>query len=245
MKVNDVVMALVSGVLRKYLLDRAELPEASLVAMVPVSVHDRSDRPGRNQVGDVLQPADPDRRPAERLQVIAGANVAAKEHSSAIGATLLQDWSQSAWLPAVFDRDAGYARSWLTEARPVHNLVISNVPGPQIPLYSSVRGDGATCWGRSSTVQGSTSIVMSLNGKPNVGLISCPDPFPTCGYGGFVSHRIKELLPPAVERPAPTSPGGALRRYGRHESSIRAGARRLVITSAAAVPGPQQCGGRA
>lgn len=49
-KVNDVVMALVSGVLRQYLTDRNELPDSSLVASVPVSVHGRSDRPGRNQV---------------------------------------------------------------------------------------------------------------------------------------------------------------------------------------------------
>src|SRR5690349_9002695 len=49
-KVNDVVMALVSGVLRQYLADRNELPDASLVASVPVSVHGKSDRPGRNQV---------------------------------------------------------------------------------------------------------------------------------------------------------------------------------------------------
>ena len=53
-KVNDVVLALVSGVLRQYMLDRAELPEAPLVAMVPVSVHDRSDRPGRNQVSGMF-----------------------------------------------------------------------------------------------------------------------------------------------------------------------------------------------
>ncbi len=53
-KVNDVVMALVSGVLRKFLVDRGELPDSSLVAMVPVSVHDKSDRPGRNQVSGMF-----------------------------------------------------------------------------------------------------------------------------------------------------------------------------------------------
>ena len=53
-KLNDVVMALVSGVLRKFLHDRGELPDSSLVAMVPVSVHDKSDRPGRNQVSGMF-----------------------------------------------------------------------------------------------------------------------------------------------------------------------------------------------
>ena len=50
-KVNDVVLALVSGVLRRFLLDRGELPDSSLVAMIPVSVHDKSDRPGRRRSG--------------------------------------------------------------------------------------------------------------------------------------------------------------------------------------------------
>src|ERR1700743_2963737 len=53
-KVNDVVLALVSGVLRQFLLDRGELPESSLVAMVPVSVHGQSDRPGRHQVSGMV-----------------------------------------------------------------------------------------------------------------------------------------------------------------------------------------------
>src|SRR5258708_40154250 len=53
-KVNDVVMALVSGVLRQFLLDRGELPDSSLVSMVPVSVHGKSDRPGRNQVSGMF-----------------------------------------------------------------------------------------------------------------------------------------------------------------------------------------------
>src|SRR4029078_1979729 len=53
-KVNDVVMALVSGVLRKFLADRGALPDNSLVAMVPVSVHEKSDRPGRNQVSGMF-----------------------------------------------------------------------------------------------------------------------------------------------------------------------------------------------
>ena len=101
-KVNDVVMALVAGGLRQFLTDRGELPETSLVAMVPVSVHGKSDRPGRNQVSGMFsrletQIADP----VERLTAIAEANSVAKEHSSAIGATLLQDWSQFA-APAVF-----------------------------------------------------------------------------------------------------------------------------------------------
>ncbi|OBH20112.1 wax ester/triacylglycerol synthase family O-acyltransferase [Mycolicibacter terrae] len=179
-KVNDVVMALVSGGLRRFLGDRGKLPESSLVAMVPVSVHGRSDRPGRNQVSGMFsrletQIADP----AERLKAISEANAVAKQHSSAIGATLLQDWSQFA-APAVFGVAMRlYAKTRLTSARPVHNLVISNVPGPQVPLYflgceiTAMYPLGPIFHGSGLNVT-----VMSLNGHLNVGLVSCPELLP-------------------------------------------------------------------
>ncbi|MDT7791439.1 MAG: diacylglycerol O-acyltransferase / wax synthase, partial [Mycobacterium sp.] len=53
--VNDVVMALCASVLRWFLSDHAELPARSLVAMVPVSVHEKSDRPGHNQLSGMLK----------------------------------------------------------------------------------------------------------------------------------------------------------------------------------------------
>jgi WS/DGAT/MGAT family acyltransferase len=179
-KVNDVVMALVSGALRAYLADRDELPDSPLVAMVPVSVHDRSDRPGRNKVSGMfasLQTHIAD--PAERLTAIADATSVAKEHSSAIAATLLQDWSQFA-APAVFGAAMRlYASSRLTEARPVHNLVVSNVPGPQVPLYF-LGSEVKAMYPLGPIFHGSglNITVMSLSGKLDVGLISCPELLP-------------------------------------------------------------------
>jgi WS/DGAT/MGAT family acyltransferase len=196
-RVNDVVMALVSGVLRTFLLQRGELPENTLVAMVPVSVHDRSDRPGRNQVSGMFaslqtQIADP----GERLRSIAEANVIAKDHSSAIGATLLQDWSQFAG-PAVFGVAMRvYARTRLTESRPVHNLVVSNVPGPQIPLYFlGAEVEAMYPLGPIFHGSGLNITVMSLNGRLNVGLISCPELLPDLWdmADGFVTG-MGELL---------------------------------------------------
>ncbi len=179
-KVNDVVMALVAGALRAYLADRDELPDSPLVAMVPVSVHDRSDRPGRNKVSGMfasLQTHIGD--PAERLSAIADATSVAKEHSSAIAATLLQDWSQFA-APAVFGAAMRlYASSRLTEARPVHNLVVSNVPGPQVPLYF-LGAEVKAMYPLGPIFHGSglNITVMSLSGKLDVGLISCPELLP-------------------------------------------------------------------
>ena len=179
-KLNDVVMALVSGVLRKFLDDRGELPDSTLVAMVPVSVHDKSDRPGRNQVSGMFSSLETHiDAPAERLKSISEANSVAKQHSSAIGASLLQDWTQFA-APAVFGVAMRlYASTKLTEARPVHNLVISNVPGPQIPLYF-LGSEVKAMYPLGPIFHGSglNITVMSLNGKLDVGIVSCPELLP-------------------------------------------------------------------
>ncbi|WP_396836817.1 wax ester/triacylglycerol synthase family O-acyltransferase [Mycobacterium sp. ITM-2016-00318] len=179
-KVNDVVMALVSTTLRKFLDDRGELPDATLVAMVPVSVHDKSDRPGRNQVSGMFSSLETHiDSPGERLKAIAEANSVAKQHSSAIGATLLQDWSQFA-APAVFGVAMRlYARTGLSGARPVHNLVVSNVPGPQVPLYF-LGSEVKAMYPLGPIFHGSglNITVMSLNGKLDVGIVSCPELLP-------------------------------------------------------------------
>ena len=179
-KVNDVVMALVSGVLRQYLAERNALPESSLVASVPVSVHGKSDRPGRNQVSAMFsclhtEIADP----AERLKAIAEANSVAKEHSSEIGASLLQDWSQFA-APAMFGIAMRlYAMTRFTQSMPVHNLVVSNVPGPQDPLYFlGCEVKAMYPLGPIFHGSGLNITVMSLSGKLDVGLISCPELVP-------------------------------------------------------------------
>jgi len=179
-KVNDVVMALVSGVLRTYLSNRGELPHNSLVAMVPVSVHEKSDRPGRNQVSGMfaaLETTIDD--PAERLMAIAEANAVAKQHSSAIAATLLQDWTQFA-APAVFGAAMRvYASSRLSGVRPVHNLVVSNVPGPQGRLFLlGCAVEAMYPLGPIFHGSGLNITVMSLSGKLDVGIVSCPELLP-------------------------------------------------------------------
>ena len=74
--------------------------------------------------------------PLERLALMAEANRNAKEHHQAISADSLQDWAEFA-APRTFGLAVrAYAGLRLAERHPVvHNLVVSNVPGPPIPLY--------------------------------------------------------------------------------------------------------------
>jgi diacylglycerol O-acyltransferase / wax synthase len=194
--VNDVVMALCSGALREFLLDRGALPKTSLLATVPVSVHDKSDRPGRNQVSVLFsrletQIADP----AERLHAIARSNSVAKEHNSAIGASLLMDWSQFANGFLVGPVMHLYANTRLSR-RPIHNLVISNVPGPPIPLY--FLGSAITALYPLGPIfhgAGLNITVMSHDGKLDVGIMSCPDLLPDLwDLADEFPMALKELL---------------------------------------------------
>lgn len=133
--INDVVVALCAGVLRRFLAERGELPDVPLVATVPVSVRDKSDRPGRNQTTWMFcrletQISDP----AERIRAIAAGNRAAKEHTAAIGPTLLHDWTEFGG-QTMFGAAMKILPRIPLSSSPVYNLILSNVPGPQDQLY--------------------------------------------------------------------------------------------------------------
>jgi diacylglycerol O-acyltransferase len=173
-KVNDVVMALCAGALREFLRDRGELPDKPLVAVVPASVHDSSDRPGRNQVSGMfcnLQTHIED--PGERLRAIAESSSNAKEHSRALGPTLVVDWTQVV-ARSMFGVIMGLMAHSPLSRTPIHNVIISNVAGPPHTLYGfGAELKGLYPFGPIFHGSGLNVTVMSLNGKLNVGIISC------------------------------------------------------------------------
>lgn len=135
--VNDVVMALCAGGLRRWLEDRGALPDEPLVAAVPVSVRDDSERDDLgNRVSAMIAPlpthlADP----LDRLRAAGGAMVAAKDQHEALPADLLGDVTRFA-MPALAGQAARLSsRLRVMERVNPFNLIISNVPGPRVPLY--------------------------------------------------------------------------------------------------------------
>jgi WS/DGAT/MGAT family acyltransferase len=137
-KVNDVVLAVATGALRTYLDDRGELPDRPLVATIPTSVRTEEQRQSMgNRVSAMFAalPVELD-DPLERLHAIQESTIDAKGMHEDIGGDTLQDWAEVV-APALFSR-AMKAYSSLRLAdhhRPVHNLVVSNVPGPPFPIY--------------------------------------------------------------------------------------------------------------
>ena len=179
---NDVVMALCSGTLRRYLVRAGCLPEESLVAMVPVSVRSgNEDDSYQNRVSALLADLatnEPD--PVDRLRRVQQSMTVAKENFAAIPADTLQDFTQFA-PPAVAARAMRmYSRLRIADRmNPPFNLVISNVPGPQVPLFSA--GARLEHFYPVSTLvdgQGLNITVQSYNGNLDFGFIVCRELVP-------------------------------------------------------------------
>jgi diacylglycerol O-acyltransferase len=196
--VNDVVLSVCSGALRRYLEERGELPKSSLVAMVPVSVHDRSrhERGSNKVTGMFAKLATDVADPVERLRSISTDNLHAKEHSNAIDGDMLQDWAHFA-APRTFGLAVRvYSSLRLAERHPVvHNLVISNVPGPPMPLYFvGARIDGLYPLGPVFHGAGLNVTVMSNDGRVNAGLLACRELMP---YDAL--WQLADALPAAMD----------------------------------------------
>ncbi len=193
--VNDVVVALCAGVLRRFLLERGELPDAPLVATVPVSVHDKSNRPGRNHTTWMFchvesQISDP----AERVRATAARNIAAKDHTAAIGPTLLHDWTEFGG-QSMFGAAMKILPRIPISSGPVYNLILSNVPGPQGQLYFLGCGIEAMYPLGPLLTAGLNITVMSLNGELGIGIIACPDLLPELwDIADAFADALKELL---------------------------------------------------
>ena len=135
--VNDVVLAICSGALRRYLQHHDELPEDSLIAWVPINARSSSaadpDSPGNN-VTSMTVPLFTDLEKAtDRLAAIYAATTKSKEAKAGISARLMTDLSQH--VPAATQVLAGRLVLRAGMASRMCNLFISNVPGPQVPLF--------------------------------------------------------------------------------------------------------------
>ena len=133
--VNDVIMAITAGAVRRHLLEVDALPDRPLQAMVPISVRAEGDSGGNRVTAMVgLVPTHVD-DPLARLDWVSEQMRTAKEHD-AVPADVLADVSSMA-APVVAARAARVVTRlrWANRLRLPFNMVISNVPGPPVPLY--------------------------------------------------------------------------------------------------------------
>jgi diacylglycerol O-acyltransferase len=225
--VNDVVLAVAGGALRSYLEDRDELPEASLLATVPVSVRQSSQRSGgANKVSALFTRLGTDTDdPLERLEEMAQNNRHAKDHHQAISADSLQDWAEFA-APRTFGLSVrAYAGLRLAERHPVvHNLVISNVPGPPVPLYF-MGGEITGMYPLGPVFHGAglNITVLSNNGRIGVGIIACRESMPDVeDLAGRFPKALAELKEAVEKSKRGATPIGAARSRSKSRTRSKA-----------------------
>ena len=201
--INDVVLTICGGAIRRYLASHDELPEASLVAMAPVSVRTDDERGAAgNQVSTMSVALRTDIvHPLERLAAVHETSQSAKELTNAVGARLLTDYTQ--FMPSVTMAMASRLYSRLSDRIVPFNCVVTNVPGPQFPLYSAGAEMVAT-FGYGPIVDGLGLFmpVLSYNGQVTISATSCremmPDPehFSQC-----IQDTFDELLEAVAPKP--------------------------------------------
>lgn len=135
--VNDVIMSLCAGVIRRWLLARAALPEQPLVAMVPVSIRGTGpDGSLGNKVSAMLAALPThEADPVARLHVSHEATLHAKGQQAVIPQGLVDeitDFAPPALMMRAFRAIFG---THIMNRAPAFNVVISNVPGPNVPIY--------------------------------------------------------------------------------------------------------------
>jgi len=204
--VNDVVMAVCAGALRRWLLDHDALPPSALIAAVPVSVRTESQQGELgNQISMMLAglPTHLDSA-ADRLAAVHLAMGVAKEQHDAIPASLLADVSEFA-MPVLANQAWRLsARLRLFERVSPYNLIISNVPGPQVPLY--LGGAKLVAYYPVSAItdgQGLNITVMSYCGTMYFGLVACRELMPDLDVlAGYLRTDLDEMLAAISATPA-------------------------------------------
>jgi WS/DGAT/MGAT family acyltransferase len=129
---NDMVMALCAGALRRLLMEQDALPERPLTAMIPVNIRPKGDPGGGNAVGAILGSLATDvEDPAERIKAIIASTREAKAQLQGMSKAGIMQYSALLMAPMMLSQIPGA----VGRVRPAFNLVISNVPGPTKPLY--------------------------------------------------------------------------------------------------------------
>lgn len=191
--VNDVVLTVVAGALRHWLHSRGVRTQGlELRALVPVSVRDRNERNGVGNRLAVMRgplPVYVD-DPVERLGVVRAAMDNLKESKQAVGAEVLTNMQQFA--PPTILAQA----SRLNFSTRLFNLIVTNVPGPQFPLY--VQGREMTSVFPIAFLPKDHALaiaIMSYNGQMNFGLLGDYDAMPDLNaFGEAIESALAELV---------------------------------------------------
>jgi len=197
---NDIFLAVAGGAVRKYLKAKNELPEESLLALMPMSL--RSDASaGGNSVGAATVRVCSDiEDPLERLQAAHHAAEAGKFQAEKLGADLFDK---------LLDAVPSFVGDLLMNKLLINslNMTVSNVRGPDVPLY--LAGAKAMCFYPVSIPTNGVGLNLtgvSYNRVMWLGMVSCREMVPDPGFfTACMQEAWDELLAAADALPAPSA----------------------------------------
>lgn len=190
--VNDIYLALCGASLHRFLGEIDGLPKKSLTAGIPVSVRPKDDQEAGNAITFIIASLGTDIEDAEvRLQAIAASTRRSKDLLQKLPASAITSYTLAVMGPYVLSLITGLAG----RTRPVFNITISNVPGPQKPLY--IKGAKMEAFYPSSLVTHGQALNITCHGYGDtlgIGLVGCRETLPhTQKLAEYMGEALAEL----------------------------------------------------
>jgi len=231
---NDVVLALCGGSLRRFLTERGSLPEKSLTAGIPVSVRPKDDQGTGNAISFIVATLGTDiEDAAERLEAIRASVRHAKAHVQGLPRQAMMQYTVLLMAPTIVTLLSGIGG----RTRPMFNITISNVPGPDKTLY--FRGAQLEAIYPASIVTHGQALNItceSYAGTMNFGFTGCHASVPSLQkLAVYTAEALAELEAAILPKPAaPKAPRKAAARPEAKVATKKAAPRRPRAKAAAA-----------
>ncbi len=197
--INDVVITIISGAMRRYLLEKDDLPEESLVCGAPISTRtDDNASTGGNHVGMMTVTMCTDIEDSlERLKQVQIETRSSKEYSQAVGAGSMLELSES--IPPLLMTlgiRAALQLQLLTDGSLPMNTTISNVPGSRVPLYlGGAKLVKSTAFAPVSNGMGLVHTILSHEDGLSISVAACREMMPDPAfYADCINTEFNELL---------------------------------------------------
>ena len=202
--INDIVVSIVAGALRKYLGSKNELPDSSLSCGAPMSIRDeRNSESKGNQISMMkINMATDIEDPIARLRAVNVNSQQSKKYSNNLGSSVIMEISEMI-VPQVLGwsmQAASQAVARTDIPLPFHTIV-SNVPGPQFPLYlAGAKVHLMTGIGPLLHMMGLFHAVISGAGKITINFVSCREMLPDPDFYKECLTKSYNELTAAAER---------------------------------------------
>jgi len=194
---NDLILAVCAGALRRYLLEKEKLPLHPLVANVPISIRGKDSKEMNNQIANMMiQLATHIEDPLERLEYIQEQTMLGKSKHNKIGAKTLANMADAVPFGLVNLLAGLYSKYNIKDLhRPAFNVTITNVPGPNTPLYLNGH-KVVSIFGLTPVVDGFGLIIaaFSYNGQVSITTTSDAKTMPDADlFSRYIREAANEL----------------------------------------------------